>query len=113
MRKTVATFIAAAALVAPFAQAEVNQVTASMTYDATLLSSEAGAKTVLASLKKQAAEACSFRKPVTGGASFDRDCRDDLVEKAVIGIRLAAIENGQAATYVFASLDADAETLNQ
>jgi len=113
MRKTIATLITAAALAAPFAQAEEKVVTASLAYDSALLSSEAGAKIVLASLRKQATEVCAYRKPVTGSVSFDRACRDDLVEKAITQIRLAAIENGQATTYVFASAEADADALNQ
>lgn len=113
MRKTVVTLIAAAALVVPFAQADQKAVTATMEYDASLLSSVSGAKVVLASLKKQAAEVCAYRKPIIGTGSFDRACRDDLVDKAVAQIRLAALENGQATTYVFASAEAETETLNQ
>ena len=105
MRKTVATLLAAATLVAPFAQAEGSPITVQFTYDSTLLSSEAGAKTVLKSIKKQATKACSYKKPVFGTPTFDRECRDNLVELAISEIRLAALEDGKATTYVFASLD--------
>ncbi|MEL6723696.1 MAG: UrcA family protein [Pseudomonadota bacterium] len=107
MRKTFVTLIAAAAVAAPFAHAEGTPITVEMTYDATLLATEAGAKSVLDSLKVQAAEACSYATPVTGTPTFDRDCRDDLVDKAIGEIRLAALEEGQAATYVFAALDSE------
>lgn len=111
MRKTVATLIAAAALAAPFAQAEGTPITVQFKYDHTLLATEAGAKAVLKSIKVQATEACSFKAPVTGISTHDRACRQDLVEKAIGQIRLAALEQGQAATYVFASLETEAETV--
>ena len=105
MRKTVATLIAAAVMVAPFAHAQGTPITVQLTYDSSLLSSESGAKAVLKSIKKQATEACSYKKPVFGTPSFDRACRAALVEQAISEIRLAALEEGQATTYVFASLD--------
>lgn len=105
MRKTVATLLAAAVMVAPFAQAQGTPITVKLTYDSNLLSSESGAKVVLKSIKKQATQACSYKKPVFGTPSFDRACRDNLVEQAISEIRLAALEDGQATTYVFASLD--------
>lgn len=111
MRKTVATLITAVALAAPFAHAEGTPITVEFKYDSTLLATEAGAKTVLASIKGQATEACSFKQPITGLPAFDRACRTDLVEKAVGQIRVAAVEGGQAATYVFASLETEPETL--
>ena len=111
MRKTFVTLIAAAALVAPFAQAEGTPITVKFQYDSTLLATEAGAKTVLKSIKEQATEACSFTKALTGAPSFDRACRDDLVEKAIGEIRLAALEDGKEATFVFAALDEPRETL--
>ena len=111
MRKTVATLIAAAALAAPFAQAEGTPITVQFKYDSTLLATEAGAKSVLKSIKAQDADACSFRAPVTGMPTLDRSCRDDLVEKAVGQIRVAALEDGHSVTYVFASLETEAETL--
>ena len=111
MRKTVASLIAAVALAAPFAQAEGTPITVQFTYDSSLLATEAGAKSVLKSIKAQAMEACAFVKPVTGVPTYDRVCRDDLVQKAIGEIRLAALEEGQATAYVFASLETDAETI--
>ena len=58
MRKTVATLIAAAVMVAPFAHAQGTPITVQLTYDSSLLSSESGAKAVLKSIKKQATKAC-------------------------------------------------------
>lgn len=113
MRKTIATLITAAALVAPTAQAEGTPITVEMKYDSTLLTTEAGAKAVLKSIKAQATEACTSVRPVTGQIRLDRDCRDDLVEKGIGKIRLAAVEKGLPAVYVFASLDTDQETSNQ
>lgn len=105
MRKALVSLFAAATLAAPFAHAEGTPITVELKYDSTLLATETGAKSVLKSIKKQAAEACAFVMPVTGMPSFDRVCRDDLVNKAIGEIRLAALEDGQALTYVFASLD--------
>lgn len=110
MRKTLVTLFAAAALASPFAHAEGTPITVELKYDSNLLATEAGAKSVLKSIKAQAKEACSFNMPVTGMPSFDRECRDDLVEKAIGEIRLAALEEGQALTYVFASVETDTVT---
>ena len=113
MRKTLVTLIAAAAVAAPFAQAEGTPITVELTYDSTLLATEAGAKSVLSSIKQQAAEACSFTMPVIGTPTLDRACRDDLVDKAIGEIRLAALEEGQATTYVFASVETERKTSAQ
>ena len=113
MRKTLVTLIAAAAMVAPFAQAEGTPITVELKYDSTLLATESGAKSVLKSIKQQAADACSYLMPVTGLPTFDRSCRDNLVDQAIGKIRLAALEDGQSATYVFASLETELETLAQ
>lgn len=113
MRKTLVTLFAAAAFAAPFAQAEGTPITVELEYDSALISTESGAKVVLKSIEAQAKEACSYAAPITGTAIFDRACRDDLVEKAIGEIRLAAIENGQDATYVFASVETGVETSAQ
>lgn len=113
MRKTIATLFAAAALVAPIAQAEGTPITVKMTYDSTLLATVEGAKSVYNSIRSQASAACTSRKPAAGLIRLDRDCRDDLVDKAIDKIRLAAIEDGLQPTYVFASLDSDEPTSKQ
>lgn len=113
MRKTIVTLLAAAAVAAPFAQAEGTPITVELTYDSALLVTEAGAKTVLKSIKAQAKDACSFKAPVTGAITHDRTCSADLVKKAIGEIRLAAVEDGKEAVFVFASLESTAETSNQ
>ncbi len=107
MRKILVTLLTAAACATPFAHAEGTPITVEFKYDSSLLSNEAGAKKVLRSIKRQAKKACAFRMPVTGMPTFDRDCSDDLTEKAVSEIRLAAAQDGQAVTFVFASADTD------
>ncbi len=113
MRKTVVTLLAAATFAAPFAQAEGTPITAEFEYDSALLATESGAKKVLKSIKFQAKKACSYVTPITGVPTFDRACQEDLVEKAVTEIRLAAAEEGKAATLVFASLNISDETTAQ
>ena len=107
MRKTLAILCAAAVLVAPIAQAEGTPITVNMTYDSTLLATVDGAKSVYKSIRSQASDACSRTEPVTGLIRVDRDCREDLVDKAIGKIRLAALEEGLQPTYVFAALDSD------
>ena len=107
MRKTLVTLFAAAALAVPVAQAEGTPITVSFNYDGTLLATEAGAKSVLNSIKTQAEEACAYKMPITGMPTYDRTCRNDLVDKAIGQIRIAAVENGYPAAYVFASVEAE------
>lgn len=113
MRKILATLFAAAAFAAPLAYSEGTPISVELTYDSKLLSTEAGAKSVLRSIKKQAKTACSYVRPVTGTVTFDRECSKDLVEKAIGEIRLAAVEDGRAVTYVFASLETETGSRNQ
>lgn len=105
MRKTLATLLAAFACATPLAQAEGTPITADFTYDSELLATEAGAKVVLESITEQAKVACAYSKPITGTLTYDRTCRDDMVEAAIEQISLAASEKGQKATYVFASIE--------
>ena len=113
MRKILATLFAAAAFAAPLAYSEGTPLTVELKYDSQLLSTEAGAKTVLKSLQEQAKDACTYVRPVTGTITFDRTCSKDLVNKAIGEIRLAALEEGQALTYVFASIETESETRSQ
>ena len=108
MRKTLATFLAAAALTVPFAQAQTSTITVGLTYDRALLVTESGAKLVLASLEKQATEACSYSSPVSRAPTHDSTCRQELIEKAIDEIRRASLEEGIAASSVFASREASA-----
>ncbi len=105
MRKALVTLLAAAACATSVAHADGTPITVDLTYDSTLLATEAGAKTVLASITAQAAEACTVEKVFTGVELVDRTCRDDLVEQAIEKISLAATEEGKDVSYVFASLD--------
>lgn len=104
MHKTLATFLAAAAFAAPFAQAQNTSVTLELTYDRALLATEAGAKSVLDYVTEQAEDACAYYRPVTGAPTVDATCRDKLIEQAIAKIREDAEIEGTAATYVFASL---------
>lgn len=112
MRKSLVTLLAAAACATPFAQAEGTPITVDFTYDSALLATEAGAKAVVKSLTEQATEACAFTKPFTRVTLLDRTCRDDLISSAIEKISLAASEEGQAVTYVFASIETETEALN-
>ena len=113
MRKTISTLFVAAALAAPMAHAEGTPITVNLTYDSTLLATENGAKSVYRSIRSQATDACSNRQPATGLVRVDRACRDDLVDKAIGKIRLAALEDGLQPVYVFAALESEKEAANQ
>ncbi|NQY40068.1 MAG: UrcA family protein [Henriciella sp.] len=113
MRKILATLFAAAAFAAPLAYSEGTPISVELSYDSGLLSTEAGAKTVLKSIKEQAKDACTYVRPVTGTITYDRECSTDLVEKAIGEIRLAAVEDGRTVTYVFAALETETETSAQ
>lgn len=104
MHKTLATLLAAAAFAAPFAQAEDTSVTLDLTYDRAMLTTEAGAKSVLDYVTEQAEEACAYDRPITGAPTVDAACRDEVIEQAIAKIREDAEIEGTAATYVFASL---------
>lgn len=105
MRKSLVTLLAAAACATSVAHAEGTPITVDLTYDSALLATEAGAKTVLASITEQATEACTFKKAITDVELVDRSCREEMVEQAIEKISLAATEEGKEVAYVFASLD--------
>lgn len=111
MRKIFVSFITAAAIAAPFAHASGTPITVEFTYDGSLLETEAGARTVLESIERQADKACSYRVPAVGTIRTDRTCRQDLIEKAIIQIRQEAAEEGVVASLVFA--DASSENIAQ
>lgn len=113
MRNAIATLIAAVALAAPIAQAEGTPITVKLTYDSSLLATVDGAKSVYRSIRSQATDACSNKQPATGQVRVDRTCRDDLVDKAIGKIRVAAIEDGLQPLYVFAALEPDEGTSKQ
>ena len=113
MRKTLYTIAAIAAFSAPFAKAETNPITVGMTYDPVLLQSEDGAKEVLAALEAQATEACAYDSPILRAPKVDKTCRDELIEKSIDAIRLASLQEGTQATYVFASRETSAQNQGQ
>ncbi|MEM9739976.1 MAG: UrcA family protein [Pseudomonadota bacterium] len=79
--------LAAAVAVAGFAQAEeLTTVTAELTYDASLLSTEAGAEATLASFERQARKACRTLSMVSAGFTYDEACVASMVESAVAEI---------------------------
>ena len=112
MRKSLVTLLAAAACATPFAQALGTPISVDFTYDSALLATEAGAKAVVKSLTEQATDACKVTKPFTNVELLDRTCRKELVASAIEKISLAASEEGQTVTYVFASIETEADTLN-
>lgn len=109
MRKTLFAIAAVAAFSTPFAQADTNPITVGMTYDPALLQSEDGAKEVLASLESQATEACAYDSPILRTPKVDKTCRNELIKKSIEAIRVASLQDGTQATYVFASRDVSAE----
>jgi len=79
--------LAAAVAVAGFAQAEeLKTVTAEFTYDAALLTTEAGAEATLNSFERQAKRACRTLSMVSAGFTYDDVCVSNLVESAVAEI---------------------------
>ena len=110
MRKSFATIAIISAFAAPFAQADTSSISVGMTYDPVLLQSEDGAKEVLASLESQATEACTFDSPIVRTPKVDKTCRDELIKKSIDAIRLASLQDGTQAAYVFASRDLSAES---
>jgi len=105
MHKTLASLLAVAAFVTPFAQAETKTVTVDLTYDRALLETESGVEIVLASLEAQAIEACTYASPLVGTPKHDKTCRDEILESAIAEIRRVSYEEGTVATSVFASLE--------
>lgn len=81
-----ATALALAAAFCGIANAddmEKRLVTAELTFDPTLLSSEAGVATTLTSITRQARRACRYVSLTSAGFSFDQGCVDSMVADAV------------------------------
>lgn len=84
MLKSTVAAVAAAVFLAPAAFAEGGKmVTLSHDYDASLVSSDAGAGALLAELKQAAKRVCTSRIPGAGGQYVDTACADSLVVAAV------------------------------
>jgi len=116
MLKIVTPLVALAAAIAPVAAADADaakDITVEFKYDNTLLADEAGAKTVIASLKDQAEAACTYRSSINFMETVDRSCAKSAVaiaaakivaEREAEGLETAAIFE-QKATVQVASLD--------
>ncbi|MEO1100824.1 MAG: UrcA family protein [Pseudomonadota bacterium] len=91
--RTVSTLLAAGVVaLAPAAFADSSkEITVSLEYDSSLLSSEAGAAQVLASLESQVDRACLRERSLIVTERIDEACATDLLAKAV-----AEIHNNEA-----------------
>ena len=79
--------LAAAAAVAGLAHAEeATTITAELTYDPALLSTQAGAEATLNSFERQARRACRTLSMVSVGFTYDEVCVSNLVQSAVVEI---------------------------
>lgn len=74
--------LATTTLIPATATAETTPITVEIAYDSTLLSSDEGAKFVLAAIRKQAKEACSGRSAVTGAPFTDYSCVKNITSAA-------------------------------
>lgn len=101
--------LASAAFIPATATAEDTPITVEISYDTALLSSEEGAKAVLASIRKQAKDACSARSPVSGKPYTDYSCVEDisaaaaskiLEKQELAGLKTAPVFSRHAVTLV-------------
>jgi UrcA family protein len=107
MLKFSSMILAAAMAVTPVAAAEsLKEVTLKMDYDPALLTSEAGAETLVSELKREARKVCSQRLPAVGSMVVDADCADALVKAAVTQIHADVSDAGQAVAPEFQRLAA-------
>lgn len=84
MSKIVLPLAALAVAFAPTALANGPQeIKVEFEYDGSVLADDAGARSVLASLNKQAKDACTYNVPLFGFDAIDRRCAKDLVANAV------------------------------
>ena len=83
MTKRFLPLAALAVAFSPVAFAEPQEISVNLTYNGKLLTEEAGAKSVMKSLKAQARDACVYSTAITHVEMIDRDCVDDIVTKAV------------------------------
>lgn len=97
MFKATSMILAAAMVLTPIAAAEsLKEVTLKMDYDPALLTSEAGAETIVSDLKREARKVCSQRVPAVGAVYVDTDCADALVKAAVQQIHADVSDAGAA-----------------
>lgn len=92
----ISTALVAATLLAGVANSDpAGEFTAQLEFDASLLTSEAGAADVLASLEDQAEHLCEVGSVYTW---IDRDCVADVVDQAVEKIANANLTETYAGT---------------
>lgn len=105
MLKASSIILAVAMAITPVAAAEsLKEVTLKMDYDPALLTSEAGAETLVSELKREARKLCSQRLPAIGSVYVDTNCADTLVKAAVQQIHADVIDAGQAVAPEFQRL---------
>jgi UrcA family protein len=104
MLKPIVSIMAAAMILTPLAVAgEKTPITVDISYDKTLLASEAGAAKVLKGIKSQAKAACTSYTPTASGFYTDTLCAKSVVASAVSKIKEQQAQDGFATSGVFAS----------
>lgn len=107
MLKATSMILAAAMVLTPVAAAEsLKEVTLKMNYDPALLTSEAGAETIVSDLKREARKVCSHRVPALSTVVVDNACADALVKAAVQQIHADVSDAGAAVAPGFQRLAA-------
>ncbi|MEM1105679.1 MAG: UrcA family protein [Pseudomonadota bacterium] len=104
MVRTTLALLSAVALTGLAHSEETTTVTAELTYDPALLTSQAGAEATLVSFERQAQRACRTLSMVSAGFTFDEACVAMLVQSAIDEVGSTAL----AETFAAASLDDDA-----
>ena len=95
MLKVSSMIVAAAMVLTPVAAADsLKEVTLKMDYDPALLTSDAGAETLVSELKREARKVCSQRLPAIGSMYVDSECANSLVKAAVQQIHADVSEAG-------------------
>lgn len=105
MKKFAVSLFAIAAAVSPAAIAET-EVAVDIVYDSALLADADGAKSVIASIEAQAADACTYRAAFTYIKTVDQTCVDAVVAEAVTAIVAERQAEGLETAEEFASLTA-------
>ena len=103
MSKRFVPLAALAVAFSPIAIAESQAFSVDLSYDGGLLSEEAGAISVMKSLKSQARDACVYNSALTHIETVDRACVNDIITKAVNKIVLEREAAGLETADVFMS----------
>jgi len=104
MKKSVSSILFALSIFGGVAHADTvySEVSATFTYDKTLLASEDGAAKVLANIETQAERACRKVSAVSLGLTVDKVCAQDLVFQAVDQIANSNLSAQYASSDYFA-----------